>query len=138
MNRCFRILVPTFCNSRKMYNIKCFSLNLLLGTIIGELYFYNNLKINIEICWNNLSLLIMYYCGRYTALSTAQENRIVGGNFTTIEQYPYMANMLLQLYGITWSQHCGGTLITSRTVLSNAYCYAHYSNMYVSIHYFWK
>lgn len=61
-----------------------------------------------------------------TALATAvlpYGNRIVGGEDTTIKQYPYMSNMQLNIFVNTWRQWCGGTLITSRTVLSAAHCY---------------
>ncbi|KAM3964216.1 trypsin, alkaline B [Aphomia sociella] len=49
--------------------------------------------------------------------------RIVGGAPTTVEQYPYMTNMQYYLWGILWYQWCGGSLITSTTVLSAAHCF---------------
>ncbi|CAK1540549.1 unnamed protein product [Leptosia nina] len=49
--------------------------------------------------------------------------RIVGGNDTTIQDYPFMSNMQYSLWGMWWYQSCGGSLITSRTVLSAAHCY---------------
>ncbi|XP_053602869.1 trypsin, alkaline C-like [Plodia interpunctella] len=49
--------------------------------------------------------------------------RIVGGESTTVEQYPYMSNMLYHLWGIWWTQWCGGSLITQTAVLSAAHCY---------------
>nr|XP_053608597.1 trypsin, alkaline B-like isoform X2 [Plodia interpunctella] len=49
--------------------------------------------------------------------------RIVGGDATTIDQYPYMSNMLYHLIGAWWTQWCGGSLITPTSVLSAAHCY---------------
>ncbi|XP_075974366.1 trypsin CFT-1-like [Anticarsia gemmatalis] len=48
--------------------------------------------------------------------------RIVGGSDTTVERYPYMANMQFG-FGQFFSQACGGTLINIRSVLSAAHCY---------------
>ncbi|XP_047530725.1 trypsin, alkaline C-like [Vanessa atalanta] len=50
-------------------------------------------------------------------------NRIVGGSPTTIEEYPFMANMQFGLIGVFHTSACGGSLITSTTVLSAAHCY---------------
>ncbi|GBP00025.1 Trypsin, alkaline C [Eumeta japonica] len=49
--------------------------------------------------------------------------RIVGGENTNIQRYPYMSNMQLR-WGTTWIQWCGGSLITTQSVLSAAHCYA--------------
>ncbi|XP_046962218.1 trypsin, alkaline C-like [Vanessa cardui] len=49
-------------------------------------------------------------------------NRIVGGTPTTIEEYPFMSNMQYGVFGIFGSA-CGGSLITTSTVLSAAHCY---------------
>ncbi|CAF4862646.1 unnamed protein product [Pieris macdunnoughi] len=50
-------------------------------------------------------------------------NRIVGGNITTIESYPFMSNMQTLSWGGWWYQACGGSLITPKVVLSAAHCY---------------
>nr|AAF74732.1 trypsin precursor AiT6 [Agrotis ipsilon] len=50
-------------------------------------------------------------------------NRIVGGSPTTIDQYPYMSNMQYGLWSIWWFQACGGSLLTTNSVLSAAHCY---------------
>ncbi|GBP00090.1 Trypsin CFT-1 [Eumeta japonica] len=49
--------------------------------------------------------------------------RIVGGENTSIERYPYMSNMQYGWWGIIWYQACGGSLITTTSVLSAAHCY---------------
>ncbi|KAJ8721468.1 hypothetical protein PYW07_002243 [Mythimna separata] len=50
-------------------------------------------------------------------------NRIVGGSPTTIDKYPYMANMQYGLHTIWWYTACGGSLLTTTSVLSAAHCY---------------
>lgn len=47
--------------------------------------------------------------------------RIVGGTVTTINQWPYMANIMVRS-GNFFSQFCGGTIINNRSVLSAAHC----------------
>lgn len=49
--------------------------------------------------------------------------RIVGGNDTTIQKYPYMSNMEFHVLNIFWVAFCGGSLITPSTILSAAHCY---------------
>ncbi|XP_032515459.1 trypsin, alkaline B-like [Danaus plexippus] len=52
-----------------------------------------------------------------------KSNRIVGGQNTNIERYPFMSGMLENsFWGIR--QMCGGTLITNRAVVSAAHCYS--------------
>ncbi|XP_035433879.2 trypsin, alkaline C [Spodoptera frugiperda] len=50
-------------------------------------------------------------------------NRIVGGSPTNIQTYPYMSNMQFRVFGIFWSQACGGSLLTPAAVLSAAHCF---------------
>ncbi|XP_035433884.2 trypsin, alkaline B-like [Spodoptera frugiperda] len=50
-------------------------------------------------------------------------SRIVGGTATNIETYPYMANMQRSQFGIFFSQSCGGSLLTTTSVLSAAHCF---------------
>ncbi|CAB3229992.1 unnamed protein product [Arctia plantaginis] len=47
--------------------------------------------------------------------------RIVGGTVTTINHWPYQANIMVGI-GHTFSQFCGGTIINYRTVLTAAHC----------------
>ncbi|KAG7310447.1 hypothetical protein JYU34_003228 [Plutella xylostella] len=48
--------------------------------------------------------------------------RIVGGTTTTIDQYPFTANLLLLSNGGFFRQHCGGTVINENSVLTAAHC----------------
>ncbi|XP_075974353.1 trypsin CFT-1-like [Anticarsia gemmatalis] len=59
-----------------------------------------------------------------TAFAVPQKiNRIVGGSDTTVETYPYMANMQYGFFGSWFSQACGGSLINAVSVLSAAHCF---------------
>ncbi|CAG9578680.1 unnamed protein product [Danaus chrysippus] len=49
--------------------------------------------------------------------------RIVGGENTSIERYPFMSGILESSFWGT-EQMCGGTLITNRAVVSAAHCFA--------------
>ncbi|KAF9418740.1 hypothetical protein HW555_004568 [Spodoptera exigua] len=50
-------------------------------------------------------------------------SRIVGGTVTHIERYPYMANMQYSFFGTFFTQSCGGSLLTTTSVLSAAHCF---------------
>ncbi|XP_050562044.1 trypsin, alkaline C isoform X2 [Spodoptera frugiperda] len=59
-----------------------------------------------------------------TALAVPKSiSRIVGGSPTTVQEYPYMSNMQYGFWGIWWFQACGGSLLTTTSVLSAAHCY---------------
>ncbi|CAB3253183.1 unnamed protein product [Arctia plantaginis] len=47
--------------------------------------------------------------------------RIVGGRVTTIERWPYQANVMIG-EGHYFGQWCGGTIINNRSVLTAAHC----------------
>ncbi|XP_004929525.1 trypsin, alkaline C [Bombyx mori] len=49
--------------------------------------------------------------------------RIVGGSPTTVETYPYMANMQFLWWGVFWGLGCGGSLVTRNTVVSASHCF---------------
>ncbi|GBP00027.1 Trypsin, alkaline C [Eumeta japonica] len=49
--------------------------------------------------------------------------RIVGGRNTFIEQYPFLSNMQYLWDGVIWWTSCGGSLITTTSILSAAHCY---------------
>ncbi|CAK1545767.1 unnamed protein product [Leptosia nina] len=52
-----------------------------------------------------------------------QSKRIVGGEETTIEQYPYIVQVeTLPSFG-SWSLGCGANILTSRWILSAAHCF---------------
>jgi trypsin len=51
------------------------------------------------------------------------EPRIVGGQTTTIEEYPWQAGLLIGTSGSAFSrQFCGGSLLTTRIVITAAHC----------------
>ncbi|KAI5644993.1 trypsin domain-containing protein [Phthorimaea operculella] len=52
----------------------------------------------------------------------AASNRIVGGSLATVSQYPFAASLLYSYNLVTYSQSCGGTLLTKNTVLTAAHC----------------
>ncbi|XP_075974638.1 trypsin, alkaline A-like [Anticarsia gemmatalis] len=58
-------------------------------------------------------------CAIATPKST---NRIVGGSPTTVEAYPYMANLEYGWLGSLFRHSCGGSLITNFAVLTAAHC----------------
>ncbi|KAI5644996.1 trypsin domain-containing protein [Phthorimaea operculella] len=49
--------------------------------------------------------------------------RIIGGEVTTIDRYPYAAAMLFELSPNVFGQNCGGAILNERTILSAAHCY---------------
>ncbi|XP_022814457.1 trypsin, alkaline C-like [Spodoptera litura] len=59
-------------------------------------------------------------------------NRIVGGSPTNIQTYPYMSNMQFRVFGMFWSQACGGSLLTPTAVLSAAHCF-YYLTILISL-----
>uniref|UniRef100_A0A034VNH5 Trypsin-1 n=1 Tax=Bactrocera dorsalis TaxID=27457 RepID=A0A034VNH5_BACDO len=70
-----------------------------------------------------LLLLLIQRTLAYLATSEIQrERRIVGGELARIEQVPHLVNIRLNRYF-----HCGGSLVTSRCVLTAAHCIGHNS-----------
>lgn len=53
---------------------------------------------------------------------TQRDRRIIGGEPAQIQQVPYLVNIRLNRYF-----HCGGSLVTSRCVLTAAHCIGHNS-----------
>ncbi|XP_063375381.1 trypsin CFT-1-like isoform X1 [Cydia amplana] len=49
--------------------------------------------------------------------------RIVGGQVTSIEKFPFMASMMYSWNLLTYHQSCGGSVLNSRAILSAAHCY---------------
>ncbi|KAJ2948067.1 hypothetical protein O0L34_g9864 [Tuta absoluta] len=50
--------------------------------------------------------------------------RIVGGEVTTIDNYPYAAAMLYEFYPQVFGQNCGGAILNEKSILSAAHCYS--------------
>ncbi|XP_037303167.1 trypsin, alkaline A-like [Manduca sexta] len=48
--------------------------------------------------------------------------RIVGGEATKINSYPHIASLQHRYYLFFWYHECSGTIITSRAILTSAYC----------------
>ncbi|KAL0901253.1 hypothetical protein ABMA27_006545 [Loxostege sticticalis] len=53
--------------------------------------------------------------------ATSKSDRIIGGSLTTINQYPEMVQ-LLRGSGNSFFQHCAGSIINNRAILSAAHC----------------
>ncbi|XP_048489361.1 trypsin, alkaline C-like [Plutella xylostella] len=51
-----------------------------------------------------------------------EHNKIVGGEETTVEQYPSIVQVDF-LFSTGWKQQCAGTIITSSVVVSAAHCF---------------
>ncbi|KAI8438836.1 hypothetical protein MSG28_011191 [Choristoneura fumiferana] len=49
--------------------------------------------------------------------------RIVGGEVTSIEQYPYGAACMYSWNLLTYHQSCGGAILNARAILSAAHCF---------------
>lgn len=51
-----------------------------------------------------------------------QEQKIVGGSETSIDQYPSIAALLYTANYVLYEQACGGVIINARSVLTTANC----------------
>ncbi|KAL0867807.1 hypothetical protein ABMA27_008509 [Loxostege sticticalis] len=59
----------------------------------------------------------------------AQFYRVVGGIPTTIDKYPILAQLLLDVWGNQdYIQHCAGVILTARHVISTAHCFQYSPN----------
>ncbi|XP_037298769.1 trypsin, alkaline B-like [Manduca sexta] len=67
-----------------------------------------------------LALLALGFAA--VAAVPANPQRIVGGSPTTIQQYPTIVAVLFSWEGNTFHQHCGGTILNNRTILTAAHC----------------
>ncbi|XP_075982472.1 trypsin, alkaline C-like [Anticarsia gemmatalis] len=66
-------------------------------------------------------LLAVFYAA--VAAVPFKAPRIVGGDVTTIENYPSMVVILGSFDSVNFSQFCGGTIINQRSVLTAAHCF---------------
>ncbi|XP_068626998.1 trypsin CFT-1-like [Battus philenor] len=51
------------------------------------------------------------------------QQRIIGGSITTIDAYPYASSLLYSWDLKSYSQACGGAILTNRAILSAAHCF---------------
>uniref|UniRef100_A0A2H1WBW9 SFRICE042029.2 n=1 Tax=Spodoptera frugiperda TaxID=7108 RepID=A0A2H1WBW9_SPOFR len=58
-----------------------------------------------------------------TASAASNPQRIMGGQLTTIDQYPSIATLLYSENLISFFQRCGGIIINNRAILSAAHCF---------------
>lgn len=57
------------------------------------------------------------FCGRQS-----EEDKVVGGNVTGIDEFPWMGLMEYQLNGRSRGHQCGGMLIKDNYILTAAHC----------------
>ncbi|XP_026745780.1 trypsin, alkaline C-like [Trichoplusia ni] len=48
--------------------------------------------------------------------------RIVGGELTTVNEYPTIVALLYSYFGTNFGQSCGGTILTNRAILTAGHC----------------
>lgn len=67
--------------------------------------------------------IVLVFFTNVTALKQISE-KIVGGSNTTIEKWPFVTSLLFSWNLATYSQACGGTILTTTAILSAAHCFA--------------
>ncbi|XP_052739011.1 trypsin, alkaline B-like [Bicyclus anynana] len=71
-----------------------------------------------------MRVILLFIIGLASVSATPVSGRIVGGSTVSIDHYPMAAAMLFSRGGVTdFVQTCGGSIITSRTILSASHCY---------------
>lgn len=68
----------------------------------------------------NYSFVSVDLCGYSGQIA---DNRIIGGEDTTIKRWPWQVMLIKLLPGGSQLQHCGGTLVTTKHVLTAAHCF---------------
>ncbi|XP_023935765.2 trypsin, alkaline A-like [Bicyclus anynana] len=68
-------------------------------------------------------ILCLLMIGLAASAATPAPGRIVGGSIVSIDHYPMAAAMLFSRGVTDFVQTCGGSIITSRTILSASHCY---------------
>ncbi|CAG9578683.1 unnamed protein product [Danaus chrysippus] len=76
-------------------------------------------------------LILLAILGAVSA-APRKSGRIVGGENTNIERFPFMAAMLENIFWVV-RPICGGTLITNRAVVSAAHCFVDYEPSWLKV-----
>ncbi|XP_045770354.1 trypsin, alkaline C-like [Maniola jurtina] len=67
---------------------------------------------------------LLTYMKYYTINAHYPFSRVLNGSPTTIQQYPILAQLLLDAWGNQqYVQHCAGVILTSRHLISSAHCF---------------
>ncbi|KAI8438838.1 hypothetical protein MSG28_011191 [Choristoneura fumiferana] len=69
------------------------------------------------------ALLLLALGLAVVAAAPRNPQRIVGGEVTSIEQYPYGAACMYSWNLLTYHQSCGGAILNARAILSAAHCF---------------
>ncbi|XP_075984826.1 trypsin, alkaline C-like [Anticarsia gemmatalis] len=67
---------------------------------------------------------ILLFAVAICSSSANSAGRIVGGDPTTIENYPSIVQVESTVLNIVWSQSCAATILNSRYLLSAAHCFS--------------
>ncbi|CAK1602564.1 unnamed protein product [Parnassius mnemosyne] len=69
-----------------------------------------------------LSVVLLYICLAAVSAAPERQQKIIGGTNTTIEKYPFAASLLYSRNLFIYKQSCGGTIISSGSILTAAHC----------------
>ncbi|CAG9129018.1 unnamed protein product [Plutella xylostella] len=77
-----------------------------------------------------ISLAVISVALAASSVPAPAQQRIVGGRPTTVNKYPFIANIQVDAFGIVSSATCGGSLISATAVLTAAHCVAFPASFY--------
>ncbi|XP_047989729.1 trypsin CFT-1-like [Leguminivora glycinivorella] len=70
-----------------------------------------------------VALLLLSVVLAVSAAPNTHQQRIVGGELTSIDRYPFQAAILQSIDLVSYTQSCGGTILNQRSILSAAHCF---------------